>query len=294
METYLLAKRTLAARDPATILEISSNFRSQGPILNFVNSHFAAMLDESEGQPGFTALAGVRAGGDEPSVAAFEIALDDRHRDAKGKLVVDLVRREEATIVADLVRGLIGAYPVWDKDQEAFRPARTGDIALLAPTGTSLWIYESALETRGFPIASQAGKGFFRRQEVQDLIAVARAIADRRDTLALGAGALIRGPLVGLSEEEIADEILALQEATQKVRPLHLWTDPNLVGHPVLRETLAVLQNLARKARRSTPYQLLAEAVEELQVRSLLKARHPRGAERALANVELVLEMARA
>ena len=292
VETYLLAKRTLAARDPATILEISSNFRSQGPILNFVNNHFAAMLDESEGQPGFTALAGVRAGGDEPSVATFEIALDDQHRDARGKLAVDLVRREEATVVADLVRGLIGAYPVWDKDQEAFRPARTGDIALLAPTGTSLWIYERALETRGIPIASQAGKGFFRRQEVQDLIAVARAIADRRDTLALGA--LIRGPLVGLSEEEIADEILALQEATQKARPLHLWTDPNLVGHPVLRETLAVLQNLARKARRSTPYQLLAEAVEELQVRPLLKARHPRGAERALANVELVLEMARA
>ena len=38
----------------------------------------------------------------------------------------------------------------------------------------------------------------------------------------------------------------------------------------------------------------MAEAVEELQVRPILKARHPQGAERALANVELVLEMARA
>jgi exodeoxyribonuclease-5 len=43
------------------------------------------------------------------------------------------------------------------------------------------------------PVASQAGKGFFRRQEIQDLIALSRAIADRRDTL--GFGALIRGPL---------------------------------------------------------------------------------------------------
>ena len=40
------------------------------------------------------------------------------------------------------------------------------------------------------------------------MIAVARAIADRRDTLALGA--LLRGPLVGLTEEEIADAIMAL------------------------------------------------------------------------------------
>ena len=55
-----------------------------------------------------------------------------------------------------------------------------------------------------------------------------------------------------------------------------------------------MLQNLARKARHATPYQLLAEAVEELHIRPILKARHPRGTERALANVELVLEMARA
>ena len=62
----------------------------------------------------------------------------------------------------------------------------------------------------------------------------------------------------------------------------------------MLQHALIVLQNLARKARRTTPYLLLAEAIEELNVRPILKARHPRGAERALANVDLVLEMARA
>lgn len=292
VETYLVAKRALAAHDPTAVLDISANFRSQDLILDFINNHFAAVLDESKGQPGFTALSAVRTHGDEPSVVAFEIALDDRHRNSNGKLVVDLVRREEAAVVADLVRHIIGAYPVWDKGVEAFRPARASDIALLAPTGTSLWIYERALETYEIPIATQAGKGFFRRQEVQDLIAVVRAIADRRDTLALGA--LLRGPLVGLTEEEIADEIQALQQATNKARPLYIWTDPALIRHPVLKGTIEILQNLARKARRTTPYQLLVEAVEELQVRPILKARHPRGSERALANIELVLEMARA
>ncbi len=292
VETYLSAKRALAAHDPAAILDISANFRSQEPILSFVNDSFATILAESEGQPGFTALAAVRARGDEPSVASFEITLGDEHRNANGGLVVELVRREEAAVVADLVSRLVGNYPVWDKEMAVFRPARAGDIALLAPTGTSLWIYEQALESRDVPIATQAGKGFFRRQEVQDLIAVARTIADGRDTLALGA--LLRGPLVGLTEEEIADAIDAVQTTTNSTRLVHLWTDPALVGHPVLKQTLIVLQNLARKARRTNPYQLLAEAVEELHVRSLLKARHPRGAERALANVELVLEMARA
>ena len=292
VSTYLIAKRALASQNSTAVLAISTNFRSQDLILDFVNSHFAAALDESTGQPGFTALSAVRCHGDEPSVAAFEIALDERHRNSQGKLVVDQVRREEATVVADLLRHLIGAYPVWDKDIEVFRPARASDIALLAPTGTQLWIYERALESHDIPIATQAGKGFFRRQEVQDLIAVVRAIADRRDTLALGA--VLRGPLVGLTEEEIADEIQALQQVTNQARPLYIWTDSTLIRHPVLKDTIERLQNLARKARRTTPYQLLAEAVEELQVRPILKARHPRGAERALANIELVLEMARA
>ncbi len=143
------------------------------------------------------------------------------------------------------------------------------------------------------PVASQAGKGFFGRQEVQDLIALSRAIADRRDTLAFGA--LLRGPLVGLSEEEIADAIAALlaREDGPPTR-LHLWTDRSTITHPILGRTLEVLQNLARKARTTTPYQILAEAIEELNIRPILRTRYRLAPERALANAELFLEMARA
>jgi len=291
VETYLVAKRAIAKFDASAVLTISANFRSQLAILEYVNSHFAVALDVSQGQPGFQPLAAIRASNHEPGVAAFEIPLDDRHR-RNGKLAVDLVRQEEAAVVADIVQTLIGSYPVWDKGLREYRPARAGDVALLAPTGTSLWIYEQELENRAVTIATQAGKGFFRRQEVQDLIAIARAIADHRDTLSFGT--IIRGPLVGLSEEEIADEIEHLFNTADGPIRLSLWTDPGAVLHPVLKQTLTVLQNLAKKARRTTPYLLLSEAVEELNIRPVLKARHLRGAERALANVELVLEMARA
>jgi hypothetical protein len=43
---------------------------------------------------------------------------------------------------------LIGTYQVWDKRLKTMRACRAGDIALLAPTGTNLWIYERALERR--------------------------------------------------------------------------------------------------------------------------------------------------
>ena len=293
VDTYLQAKAAILAREADAVLKITANFRSARPIIEFVNGRFGTVLSEQEGQPGFTALSATRpADPERPAVACFDVTVDDSHRNGHGGLRSDLVRREEAGAVAGLAAQLIGAYPVWDRHLNAMRACRPGDIALLAPTGTSLWIYERALDRLDIPVASQAGKGFFRRQEVQELIALARAIADRRDTLALGA--LLRGPLVGLTEEETADIIAALPATGTGPSPrIHLWTDHAAVGHPVLSRALEVLQALARKARRTTPYQLIAEAVEELNVRPILRARYRLGAERALANVELFLEMAR-
>jgi ATP-dependent exoDNAse (exonuclease V) beta subunit len=292
VDTYLEAKRALLAQDPGSIIEITANFRSRAPILAFANDRFQPLLSEAAGQPGFTPLAAIRpASADGPAVACFEVPIDDRHKDDSGKLNGDLVREHEAGIVAEIVQRLIGNYQIWDKQRQTMRVCRAGDIALLAPTGASLWRYERALEYRHVPVASQAGKGFFRRQEVQDLIAVARAVADRRDTLAFGA--LLRGPLVGLSEEEIADAIAALP-ARQDGPRLHLWTDRTTITHPILSRTLEVLQNLARKARTTTPYQILAEGVEELNIRPILRSRYRLAPERALANAELFLEMARA
>jgi len=293
VDTYLEAKRALLARDPHALVEITANFRSLPAILKFVNGRFRPMLATDRGQPGFAALTETRqAIGENLAVARFSVEIGDRHKDEKERLVVSLVRREEAQVVAELVRSLIGSYPVWDREAKALRPCRAGDIALLAPTGTELWMFERALDDRGIPLASQAGKGFFRRQEVQDLIAIARTVADARDTLAFGA--LLRGPLIGLTEEEIADAIgaLPLGENGAPGR-LYLHTDRASVVHPILGRALEIVQNLARKARTSVPYQLMAEAIEEFNVRPTLRARHPRAAERALANVELFLEMAR-
>ena len=294
VDTYLKAKRALIDQDPDSILEITANFRSRAPILDFANDRFRPLLSEAAGQPGFTPLAATRpAYPDRHSVACFEIPIDDRHKSDRGGLDVDLVREEEARVVAEIVQRLIGSYQIWDKRTQAMRACRAGDIALLAPTGTGLWRYERALESRGLPVASQAGKGFFRRQEIEDLIAVSRAIADRRDTLAFGA--LLRGPLVGLTEEEIADAIPALPAFENGPPPtLHLWTDRSAITHPILSRTLEVLQNLARKARTTTPYQIIAEAIEELNIRPILRSRYRLAPERALANVELFLEMARA
>src|SRR5205823_7160487 len=133
-------------------------------------------------------------------------------------------------------------------------PLAPSDISLLAPTWTDLWRYERALERRGLPVASQAGKGLLRRQEFQDLLALTRALADASDTLAFGA--FMRGPFVGLTDEELLEITAALPPDPyhpERLPRLSLLTDPEQVPHPVAREKLSILRDLRRRARSTTP-----------------------------------------
>ncbi len=290
--TYLKARQAIGTCNPKAIVEISTNFRSLEPILEHVNARFCDPLS-TDGQPGFTSLDAFHAAdGDGPFVAAMDIAVPAGDGGSKPK--AGQIRDAEAEAAAAACRRLIGSHQVRGEDGN-MRACCPGDIALLAPGGTELWRYEQALEDCGIPVSTQAGKGFFRRQEIQDLIAVTRVLADGRDRLALGA--YLRGPLLGLSEEALLDTIDALPshpDRPESLPRLSIRTPTDDVRNDLTRWALDRLQPLARKARSTTPYRLLSEAVEELRVRPLLRQRHRGNAERALANVDLFLEMARA
>jgi ATP-dependent exoDNAse (exonuclease V) beta subunit len=225
VNAYIAARQAIDSQD---LLEITANFRSLGAILDLVNGRFSGALAKEHGQPGFTDLDATVESPDEAiAVAALDIVTDEDDQGANA------LRDAEAKRVAELCRRLIGHWNVRDPDNRDLRPCRAGDIALLAPVGTELWPFEAALEDEGIPVSTQAGKGFFNRQEIQDLIALTRAIADARDTLALRA--LLRGPLVGLTETElldIAESLPTPPERPDKLVQLNLWTPPRVLQRP--------------------------------------------------------------
>jgi len=287
VNAYLDARKAIGDK---AIFRITANFRSVEPILDFVNRRFENPLSEANGQPGFTPLcATCPANGAAPAVVALDVKVGDLDPRAETR------RDAEAEQVAELCARLVEDLLVRDVAGGGTRPCRLGDIALLAPVGTDLWRFEEALEKRDLAVSTQAGKGFFRRQEIHDLIALTRALADGRDTLALGA--LLRSPLVGLTEAEfldIADGLPVDQDHPDRLPHLNLWTEPEHIRHELAKSVLLKLQALGRRARSTTPYMLLAEAVEMLEVRSQLRQRFKTGPERVLANVDLFIEMARA
>nr|WP_069052264.1 UvrD-helicase domain-containing protein [Bosea sp. RAC05] len=287
VRAYVAAREAIAAQDPANVLSIATNFRSCRSILEFVNGRFETPLSTANNQPGFTALDHWHADrGTHPCVAALDF-------EGPAEKNAEASKAAEAEAVAELCARLIGSHQVHDHKTGETRLCRPGDIALLAPTGNGLWRFEEALERRGVPVATQAGKGFFWRQEIQDLIALTRVLADPRDTLALGA--LLRGPLVGLTDEVLLDIVWGLPRRDGQDGPgrLTLWADLDHVADPVAKDALARLQGLAMRGNATTPHDLLSQAIAEMRVRPTLLARHQGQAERALANVDLYLTMAR-
>lgn len=282
LKSYLRARSAIEAQFPGNVLQISANFRSGKSILEHVDRVFAQRLTKQQG--GYAAL--------DPTVAEDPSRIQSIAKlsyEVPPESYVNPIRDLEAKAVADLCVSLVGNVRVRRSNGEIAR-AEAGDIALLAPRRTQLWRYERALEERGLPVASQAGKNLYRRQESQDVVALVRALADSRDTLALGA--ILRGPLVGLTERELLDVTHGLGEQNGGA-VLDLHTDLSDVHHPVAHHVMHCLQELWRKRRGTTPYALLSEALERLRVIPSIAGRRPDQQARALGNLSLLLERAR-
>ncbi|MER8593472.1 UvrD-helicase domain-containing protein [Mesorhizobium sp. M1182] len=286
IEAYELCRQLIDGQDHGAVLEITANFRSLKPIIEHVNACFEPVFAKPS-QPRYVALAPTlfEASHLLPCVARFTVEVA-----TEGRIYAEMFRETEAERVADICAALIGNVSIKRADKTS-TPLQAGDIALLSPGHTELWRYERALEQRGLAVSSQAGQTLMRRQETQDILALLRVLADSSDTLAFGA--LMRGPLVGLSEQELLDITSALVEQADGQRFFTVRTDPELVQHAVARDILVELQRLRRRASIVTPSLILAEAIERLNVRVIMAARHRNRNARALVNLDALVERAR-
>ena len=90
---------------------------------------------------------------------------------------------------------------------------RLGDIAILLRRFTHLYDYLDALRAAALPYFVVRGRGFFAAQEVRDLASALSVIDDPDDLLSLVA--LLRSPIVGVSDETVARLSLAGQLRTR-------------------------------------------------------------------------------
>lgn len=283
VETYVEMRELMRAHSADSVREIFMNFRSNQGIIEFVNTVFEGPMKEA-GQPGFAALASSRGPGSGPAVLKYE-APDPA--DAK----IDIRRKKVADTVADAIRHLLKTGTVEDKE-EGQRPVRHSDIALLAPVNTNLFWLEGALEEKGIPVSTQAGKGLFQQQEVKDLIALTRVLGDHKDTLALGA--LLRGSFFGFTDRELLDAATTVPADEKRgLGFVNLDTPFAQIGHSAIAQVVVTLRRLREEASATTPFDKLSDAIDVFDIRSKTRNRDDSNAARRLANIERYLEMSK-
>lgn len=179
-------------------LTLSTNFRSQPAMLDFVNTLFAGLFGEHykplrPKRPQLTPTPAVELLWTPPPEPP----------EGKDKPTVDQTRAAEARAIAGRLRGLIdsGEPLVADPQADEPRPVRPGDIALLFRALSDVAIYEDALREAGLDYYLVGGQAFYAQQEVYDVINLLRSISSECDDIAL-AGAL-RSPLFGLPDEAL-------------------------------------------------------------------------------------------
>ena len=94
-----------------------------------------------------------------------------------------------AELVADEIGRLLQAdATVRDRETGVRRAATPGDVAILFRTRESHREFEQALERRGIPAYVYKGLGFFDADEVKDVLALLRYLADPTSDLRAAAG----------------------------------------------------------------------------------------------------------
>ncbi len=183
---------------------------------------------------------------------------------------------EEAGFLSALVQRVVGTVKVRDRDGSE-RPAAFRDVAVLYrsdASGELLSGYREALAAAGIPHIVPSRKGFFLRQEIQDLRIVLSAVDVPADLSARHAA--LKTLFFGLSDEEI----LPLYGRDAAAVPLRT------------RDALALLSRLSARRERAMLPDLLAELFRETGV-DFVAARLPEG-ERVAQNLAKAAEMARA
>jgi len=149
-----------------------------------------------------------------------------------------------------------------------------GDIAILCRASTSFGAYESALDQAGVPYLTVAGRGFYDRPEIRDLLNMLQVVLDPIDDLALTG--LLRSPVIGFTDMDL---YLLFKRWKEQGRENSLWqliqedTDPKMV------RTVAIVRELHAQTGRIPAASVLEEFVNRTDYRAaLLSSRNARAA----------------
>ncbi len=200
--TFLRARDRFGP-DGGGVVELTANFRTAEPVIDWVNFVFAALMAEPPdvdvpvaSQPAYVGLDAVRAS--PPVGPAVSVLGREFH---PGDAAADEVRAAEALDVAAVVSRVVAEGWSVDDGNGGWRPVRLGDITVLVPARTSLPFLQDALDSLRIPHRAESSSLVYATRAVRDLLMVLRAVND--PTNHLHTLAALRTPLLACGDDDL-------------------------------------------------------------------------------------------
>ncbi len=262
-------------------VRLLQNFRTQKPVIDWVNHLFRTWMAGPPGQAEYVPLAArwqaKTEGAFTPGAWYIGTANDDT--------TVGPMREREATAITRLLSGVAsGRWQVLDREatendgEERYRPARFSDVCVLMPRRTALRTLELALDEGGVPYRLEGASLLFDTQEVRDLLNCLRSIDDPSDQVSLVAA--LRSPAFACSDEELLDFVRRdgrfdylspagptegpVAEGLRAIREFHggrLWASTAVLVERLIRERRLIEAAMGRARPRDVwrRYQFLVD-----------------------------------
>ncbi|MGO9341235.1 MAG: UvrD-helicase domain-containing protein [Acidimicrobiales bacterium] len=202
ISTFLATRERFGTEGAGTV-ELTANFRTVRPVIEWVNTTFAALMeipDDVEttvpSQADYLPLQPTRpAPRTGPPVSVL-----GRVEHPKGTTADDMRAAEAGEVAATVARAIDEGWDV-DDGSGGWRPACLGDITVLVPARTSLPFLEDAFDGAAIPFRAESSSLVYSSRAVRDLLMVLRALDDPTNYL-LTVSAL-RTPLLACGDDDL-------------------------------------------------------------------------------------------
>lgn len=242
---FLDKYKTFSSDEPSTSggirIDLARNFRSRMEVVNAVNLLFRQIMNESVAEIAYDERAELVCGASFPEQEAGgemnpytpELLLIDRlgkgpeesseesaAQEEGAPLESEVLEMEtaqlEARAIARRIREMTGEsgkpLMVYDKGLKSMRPVGYGDMVILLRSAM-VWapLIIEELRQVGIPAFGEQSKGYFQATEVEIVLSLLQVIDNPRQDIPLAS--VLRSPILGLSEEEMAQVRLCAKGA---------------------------------------------------------------------------------
>ncbi|MHC4842592.1 MAG: helicase-exonuclease AddAB subunit AddA [Planctomycetota bacterium] len=215
-----------ASKDPKDSIggyriDLNKTFRSDKPILDFVNLLFSRIMTSPLSKMEYDDAAKLRPSDElspktEPLVELH--ILDAQEKNSKNSKDTNQEfqtttkissRQQQAALIAQRIKKMVGTetgkaeFQIYDKSLEEYRDVRYSDIVILMRSPSSrVDDYVQILQLAGINITSEFGSGYFQATETADLLSLLKVLDNPQRDIELAA--VLRSPFFNFTDTELA------------------------------------------------------------------------------------------